>query len=93
MQETFDEGEEKLEHTYQQDSCQDENNLAEEKEIMDQHHIPSFLSFPNFSKQRDEIIEFCESLPLDEIVHYGRVTLSGALMFAAIIVLYFAYFE
>ena len=63
------------------------------KEMMDQHHIPSFLSFPSFSNQRDEIVEFFESLPMDEIVQYARVSVSGALILAAIIVLYFAYLE
>ena len=45
------------------------------------------------AEQREEIVDFFNSLPIDEIVQYVRVTLSGALILAAIIVLYFAYFE
>ena len=91
-QETIDEGEENIEQT-DQEITHDGKNLDEVKEMVDQHHIPSFLSFPSFSNQKDEIVEFLESLPMDEIVQYARVTLSGALILAAIIVLYFAYLE
>ena len=92
-QETIDEGEENIEKPEHMVSYQKEKDLDEEKELVDHHHIPSFLSFPSFSAQRDEIVEFFESLPVDEIVQYIRVTLSGALILAAIIVLYFAYLE
>ena len=93
-QETIDEGEENIEKPEHMVSYQKEKDLDEEKELVDHHHIPSFLSFPSFSAQRDEkIVEFFESLPVDEIVQYFRVTLSGALILAAIIVLYFAYLE
>ena len=92
-QETIDEGEEIIEQTDQEGTHNDGKDLDEVKEMVDQHHIPSFLSFPSFSNQKDEIVEFLESLPMDEIVQYARVTLSGALILAAIIVLYFAYLE
>ena len=92
-QETIDEGEENFEQPENDLSYQKENDFHEEKELVDQHHIPSFFSFPSFSEQREEIVDFLNSLPINEIVHYVRVTLSGALILAAIIVLYFAYFE
>ena len=60
---------------------------------MQQHHVPSFLSFPSFSKERNAIIDFFECLPKDEIMHYARITLSCVLIIAAIFVMYFAYLE